>query len=77
MGKIEVKNRILQLENRHYLNWQKLNGKFEEGFMYLRPTNRTIGELLDMSERQVCYYINSAKKELKRMTEGLKSIDRD
>ena len=77
MGKIEVKNRILQLENRHYLNWQKLNGKFEEGFMYLRPTNRTIGELLDMSERQICYYINSAKKELKRMTEGLESIDRD
>ena len=59
---------MLKLEKHHYQNWKKMNCKFEEGFMYLRPTNKTIAELLLISERQVSYYINCAKKEDRKKT---------
>ena len=68
METIECKNRMLKLEKHHYQNWKKMNCKFEEGFMYLRPTNKTIAELLLISERQVSYYINCAKKEDRKKT---------
>lgn len=48
-------------KNIHYKNWKNLNNKFEDGFLFLRPTNKTIAELLGICERQVSYYINCAK----------------
>jgi hypothetical protein len=40
-----------------------LNKAFEEGHLYLRPTNKTIANLLGICERQVAYYIKCAKRE--------------
>lgn len=48
-------------KNIHYKNWKNLNNKFEDGYLFLRPTNKTIAELLGICERQVSYYINCAK----------------
>lgn len=62
---VVTKNRLLCLNYRHYNHWQNLNDKFEKGFLYLRPTNKTIGEILGICERQVSYYINCAKKDAK------------
>ena len=61
-----TKNRLMKLEHRHHQNWININTKFEQGFMFLRPTNKIIGEILGISERQVSYYINCAKIEVKR-----------
>lgn len=63
---VVAKNRLLNLNCRHYNHWQNLNDKFEKGFLYLRPTNKTIGEILGICERQVSYYINCAKKDAKK-----------
>lgn len=57
---------ILKLE-KHSNNWKLLNNKFEKGFLYLRPTNKTIAEILGICERQVSYYINCAKKDLEKL----------
>ena len=65
----EMQNEILsskfeRLEKKHSKNWLSLNKTFEEGHLYLRPTNKTVANLLGICERQVAYYIKSAKKEI-------------
>lgn len=57
------KNQISSKEIKHYKNWKRLNKKFSEGYMILRPTTKTIADILGICERQVNYYITSAKKE--------------
>lgn len=52
-----------RLEKKHARNWLSLNKAFEEGHLYLRPTNKTIANLLGICERQVAYYIKCAKRE--------------
>jgi len=42
--------------------WINKNLNLREGVMYLRPTNKMIGELIGITERQVCYYLFSADK---------------
>lgn len=59
----EADNNLIRKNNKHENNWKSLNYKFEHGFLYLRPTNRTIAEILGICERQVSYYINCAKKD--------------
>lgn len=56
----------------HYKNWKKLNNKFEDGYLFLRPTNKTIAELLGICERQVSYYINCAKNKEKKNNKNKK-----
>jgi len=51
-------------QDKHERNWQKMNKKLEEGYLYLRPTTKSIADLLGICERQVTYYINCARKEL-------------
>ena len=58
-----LSTRFERLERKHARNWIKLNKSFEEGHLYLRPTNKTVANLLGICERQVAYYIKSAKKE--------------
>ena len=59
-----LSERFERLERKHARNWIKLNKSFEEGHLYLRPTNKTVANLLGICERQVAYYIKSAKKEI-------------
>ena len=59
-----LSERFERLERKHARNWIKLNKSFEEGHLYMRPTNKTVANLLGICERQVAYYINSAKKEI-------------
>jgi len=56
------KNNILEKQKKHYKNWQKLNKKFSDGILFLRPTNKTVADLLGICERQISYYINCAKQ---------------
>lgn len=63
-------------EKKHLRNWNRLNKAFEEGHLYLRPTTKTVADLMGICERQVNYYINCAKKEfgenlLKKAEDGL------
>ncbi|MCR5187589.1 MAG: hypothetical protein K6C97_01540 [Treponema sp.] len=60
------KNNILEKQQKHYKNWQKLNKKFSDGFLFLRPTNKTVADLLGICERQISYYINCAKQDYKK-----------
>ena len=59
-----LSSKFERLEKKHTKNWIKLNKTFEEGHLYLRPTNKTVANLLGICERQVAYYIKSAKKEI-------------
>lgn len=70
--------RILQQElsfkqNKHKKNWQKMNKKLEEGYLYLRPTTKSIADVLGICERQVTYYINCAKKDVEENKVNLKT----
>ena len=51
-------------EKKHWHNWKSLNNAFEKGHIYLRPTNKTVANLMGICERQVNYYINCARKDL-------------
>jgi len=66
------KNNILEKQQKHYKNWQKLNKKFSDGFLFLRPTNKTVADLLGICERQISYYINCAKQDYKK---GKRDLD--
>lgn len=51
-------------KNKHYKNWKNMNKKLEDGYLYLRPTTKSVADMLGICERQVTYYINCAKKEI-------------
>lgn len=55
------------LEERHRSNWKKLNESFEKGLLNLRPTNKTIANLLGICERQVTYCLNCARKDAEKL----------
>ena len=57
---------ILKKQKKHYKTWQTLNKKFSDGFLFLRPTNKTVADLLGICERQISYYINCAKQDYKK-----------
>lgn len=60
-SKIKVK------ESKHEKNWIKMNKKLEDGYLYLRPTTKSVADILGICERQVTYYINCAKKEAEEL----------
>lgn len=55
-----------KLEKKHEKNWKNLNKSFEDGHLYLRPTNKTVANIMGICERQVAYYIRTAKNELNK-----------
>lgn len=61
-----LRNNILKKQKKHYKTWQTLNKKFSDGFLFLRPTNKTVADLLGICERQISYYINCAKQDYKK-----------
>lgn len=61
-----IKEKYLSMENKHRHNWLRLNNAFEKGHIYLRPTNKTVANLMGICERQVNYYIKCARKEIKK-----------
>lgn len=56
-----IENYILK-ELKYRKRWNDLNNFFEKGNMNLRPTNKTVADILGICERQVTYYINCAKR---------------
>lgn len=61
-----LKQDLVLKEQKHRLNWNRMNNSFERGCLYLRPTNKTVANLMGICERQVNYYINCAKKDKKK-----------
>ena len=55
----KINNKAIRFSKR----WDKMNNMFEDGLLKLRPTSKTVAELLGICERQVNYYIKCAKKE--------------
>ena len=62
-----LRKRYLRREKKHLHNWARLNNAFQKGHLYLRPTNKTVANLLGICERQVNYYIHCAKRDLEKM----------
>ena len=58
-------------EQKYKRRWTNLTNSFKNGYLNLRPTNRTVAGLLGLCERQVTYYINCAKKDAQEK-DGLK-----
>ncbi len=56
-------------EQKYKRRWNNLTNSFRNGYLNLRPTNRTVAGLLDLCERQVTYYINCAKKDVQEKKE--------
>ena len=52
---------------RYKQRWLELNKILGEGYLYLRPSNKFIADILGICERQVTYYIQCARKELEEM----------
>ncbi len=48
--------------NKETKSWENLNKHLQIGYVNLRPTNKTIAEILGICERQVSYYIQNAKR---------------
>lgn len=59
----ELSSNLKYKQKKHENNWKRMNQKLDEGFLYLRPTTKSVAEVLGICERQVTYYINCAKKE--------------
>ncbi len=69
----DIGSRNLQLiesfekkEAKYKRKWTLLNHSFEKGYMHLRPTNKTVADILGICERQVTYYIKCAKKDAEK-----------
>ncbi len=63
--KLISKQQFIRKDKKHLQNWHKLNNDFEKGYLLLRPTNKTIADIMGICERQVNYYINCARKDLR------------
>lgn len=50
----------------HNAQWKKLNMQLKNGGPYVRPSNKMIANFLGICERQVSYYVASAKKEIEK-----------
>jgi hypothetical protein len=62
----KMKEHYIYMEKKHRHNWNRMNSAFEKGHIYLRPTNKTVANLMGICERQVNYYINCARKEYEK-----------
>ena len=64
-------------ERKHRQNWNRMNNIFEKGHLYMRPTTKTVADLMGICERQVNYYLNCVKKDLKKLEDNLTSDEDD
>lgn len=58
------KFKILNMQNkyiRHTNCWIDLNNKLKKGTINIRPTNKTVAQILGICERQVSYYIKNVE----------------
>ncbi len=62
--------RLAKKEIRFQKQWNNLNLSFEKGYLNLRPTNKTVADILGICERQVSYYLNCARKEVYNLNNG-------
>lgn len=67
----ELRRKYELQEKKYKRRWDNLTNSFKNGYLNLRPTNKTVARLLGLCERQVTYYINCAKKDAQEK-DGLK-----
>lgn len=65
---IIIKNLLVKKDEKYYRNWENLNNKLKNGLMILRPTNKTIADILGICERQVIYYLKCVRKKSDEIT---------
>ncbi len=68
-----MRDQLSNKEKKHHHNWMRLNEAFEKGHLYLRPTTKTVANIMGMCERQVNYYLRCAKKEIEKAEAKKKS----
>ena len=56
--------KIKRKQNKHNKNLDLLNKNFKNGYLSLRPTTKTVADILGICERQVNYYISCARRNL-------------
>lgn len=61
-----LKKTFIKKKEKYYNNWQSLTSKFKDGYLPIRPTNKTVAAVLGICERQVIYYIRKAEKREKQ-----------
>lgn len=70
------KDKMLQKECKHRNNWNKLNKNFEQGYLYLRPSTKTVADIMGICERQVNYYMKCARNESEIRKKKMKDKDK-
>lgn len=69
----ELKNRLTKDDTykdlfsryeKHTRNWQKKNDMLKNNYHRVCPTNKAIGAILGICERQISYYISEAKRNI-------------
>lgn len=71
----EIKmSRLSEKERKYQRMWNNLNLSFRNGYLHLRPTNKTVANILGICERQVSYYLNCAKNDAIKKEASKKEI---
>ena len=61
-----LKAQYINKEKKHLHNMNRINSEFARGYLILRPTNKTLSNVIDVGERQINYYLRSARKEIEK-----------
>ena len=61
-----LKDQYIHKEKKHLHNMNRINSEFARGYLILRPTNKTLSNVIDVGERQINYYLRSARKEIEK-----------
>ena len=59
---IETRIKYTKKKKKYTLRWLEMNHTFEQGYLFLRPSNKFIADMLGICERQVNYYLSCVKK---------------
>ena len=70
-----LKDQYINKEKKHLHNMNRINSDFARGYLILRPTNKTLSNVVDIGERQINYYLRSARKEIEK--QNLKKAVKD
>lgn len=57
-----LKDNLLKKDQKQYNSWKTITSQLQNGILAVRPSNKTIAQVLGICERQVIYYIKRAKK---------------
>lgn len=58
---MEKRIKYTKKHKKYTARWMEMNHTFEHGYLYLRPSNRFIADMLGICERQVIYYLRCVK----------------